>query len=130
MSCSRLEDLVELMGRGVGIRLVKGAYNEPATVAFPKKSDVDANYFALAQVMLAAGSRAAGARPVFGTHDVDLIDSIRRHAATTGVRPTGEETDGQAIECRPCQDPAGRDHEQQAQDEPKQGDIHQRVGQP
>ena len=80
------EDLVELMGRGVGIRLVKGAYNEPADVAFPKKSAVDANYYALAQVMLAAGSRASGARPVFGSHDVQLIDSIRRHAATTGVK--------------------------------------------
>lgn len=81
------EDLVELMGRGVGIRLVKGAYNEPAEVAFPKKSEVDANYYALAQVMLEAGSRASGARPVFGTHDIQLIDSIRRHAATTGVAP-------------------------------------------
>lgn len=81
------EDLVELMGRGIGIRLVKGAYNEPATVAFPKKSEVDANYYALAQLMLDAGSRAAGARPVFGTHDVPLIDAIRRHAAATGVKP-------------------------------------------
>lgn len=81
------EDLVELMGRGIGIRLVKGAYNEPAEVAFPKKSDVDANYYALAQLMLDAGSRAAGARPVFGTHDIQLIDAIRRHAATIGVKP-------------------------------------------
>ena len=81
------EDLVELTGRGIGIRLVKGAYNEPADVAFPKKSDVDANYYALAQVMLEAGTRAAGARPVFGTHDIQLIDSIRRHAAATGVNP-------------------------------------------
>ena len=81
------EDLVELMARGVGIRLVKGAYNEPAEVAFPKKSDVDANYYALAQLMLDAGSRARGARAVFGTHDAQLIDSIRRHAAATGVTP-------------------------------------------
>ena len=81
------EDLVELMGRGIGIRLVKGAYNEPAAVAFPRKSDVDANYVALAQVMLEAGSRAGGARPVFGTHDVQLIDTIRRHAAAIGVKP-------------------------------------------
>lgn len=81
------EDLVELMGRGIGIRLVKGAYNEPPEVAFPKKSEVDANYLALAQVMLDAGTRAAGARPVFGTHDVQLIDTIRRHAAATGVKP-------------------------------------------
>ncbi len=81
------EDLLELMARGVGIRLVKGAYNEPAEVAFPKKSDVDANYYALAQLMLAAGSRASGARAAFGTHDAQLIDSIRRHAAATGVTP-------------------------------------------
>jgi proline dehydrogenase len=81
------EDLVDLMGRGVGVRLVKGAYNEPATIAFPKKSDVDANYFALAQIMLDAGTRASGARPVFGTHDAALIDSIRRHAASTKVAP-------------------------------------------
>src|SRR4030095_7239634 len=30
------EDLVDLMGRGVGVRLVKGAYNEPPSIAFPK----------------------------------------------------------------------------------------------
>jgi len=81
------EDLVEVMGRGIGVRLVKGAYNEPADVAFPKKNDVDANYYALAQVMLDAGPRASGARPVFGTHDIQLIDSIRRHASTVGVKP-------------------------------------------
>ena len=81
------EDLVDLMGRGIGIRLVKGAYNEPAGVAFPKKSDVDANFYALAQVMLGAGARAAGGRAVFGTHDGPLIDAIRRHAAGTGVLP-------------------------------------------
>ena len=49
------EDLEDITSRGIGVRLVKGAYNEPATVAFPKKSDVDANYFALAQLMLAPG---------------------------------------------------------------------------
>lgn len=81
------EDLVELMAGGIGIRLVKGAYNEPAEVAFPKKGDVDANYYALAQVMLDAGSRAAGARAVFGTHDIQLIDDIRRHGVAIGVKP-------------------------------------------
>jgi proline dehydrogenase len=81
------EDLVDLMGRGIGIRLVKGAYNEPATIAFPKKSEVDANYLALAQTMLEAGSRASGARAVFGTHDAALIDTIRRHGSSTHVSP-------------------------------------------
>ena len=81
------EDLVSLMARGIGIRLVKGAYKEPESVAFPKKSDVDANYFALAQTMLDAGWRAAGARPVFGTHDLTLIDSIRQHASSISLKP-------------------------------------------
>jgi proline dehydrogenase len=82
------EDLEDVTSRGIGVRLVKGAYNEPAAVAFPKKSDVDANYYALAQVMLGAAARAAGSRPVFGTHDLQLIQSIRSHAQTTGVKPS------------------------------------------
>lgn len=79
------EDLVDLMSRGIGVRLVKGAYNEPASIAFPKKSDVDANYLALAHTMLEPGSRAAGSRVVFGTHDTVLIDTIRRHAVASHV---------------------------------------------
>ena len=80
------EDLEDITSRGIGVRLVKGAYNELATVAFPKKSDVDANYFALAQIMLSAAARAAGSRAVFGTHDLQLIQSIRDHAQSTGVK--------------------------------------------
>ena len=82
------QDLEDVTSRGIGVRLVKGAYNEPPSVAFPKKSDVDANYLALAQLMLGAGARAAGARAVFGTHDLQLIDAIRRHAQSTGVKPS------------------------------------------
>ncbi len=80
------EDLEDITSRGIGVRLVKGAYNEPASVAFPKKSDVDANYFALAQIMLGPAARAAGSRAVFGTHDLQLIQSIRQHAQSTGVK--------------------------------------------
>ena len=82
------QDLEDITSRGIGVRLVKGAYNEPASVAFPKKSDVDANYLALAQIMLAAGARAAGSRAVFGTHDLQLVEAIRRHAQSTGVKPS------------------------------------------
>lgn len=80
------EDLEDVTSRGIGVRLVKGAYNEPAAVAFPKKGDVDANYYALAQVMLGAAARAAGSRPVFGTHDLQLIQAIRTHAQSTGIK--------------------------------------------
>lgn len=82
------EDLEAITARGIGVRLVKGAYNEPATVAFPKKSEVDANYYALAQIMLAPAARAAGSRAVFGTHDLPLIQSLRAHAQTIGVKAT------------------------------------------
>jgi proline dehydrogenase len=82
------EDLEDVTSKGIGVRLVKGAYAEPASVAFPKKSDVDANYLALAQIMLGAGARAAGSRPVFGTHDLQLIQAIRHHAQSTGVKPS------------------------------------------
>jgi proline dehydrogenase len=80
------EDLEDITSRGIGVRLVKGAYNEPATVAFPKKGDVDANYLALAQSMLSAATRIAGARAVFGTHDLQLIQAIRAHATATNVK--------------------------------------------
>ena len=80
-------DAQELLKLPARIRICKGAYNEPASVAFPKKSDVDANYLALAQAMLSAGPRAAGSRAVFGTHDLDLIAAIRNHAQSIGLKP-------------------------------------------
>jgi len=57
--------------------LVKGAYNEPASVAFPKKRDVDAAYFQLTQ-RIARRNRAAARQGVFGTHDLDMIGRIRQ----------------------------------------------------
>ncbi len=76
-------DLASLIPLGGGIRLVKGAYREPATIAYPRKSDVDENYFTLATQMLAASG--AGLRAVFGTHDQRLIDRVRQHAAAASV---------------------------------------------
>jgi len=83
------EDLDDMIERGIGIRLVKGAYKEPPTVASPQKADVDAQYFRLAQAMLGERARAKGARAVFGTHDLRLIARIREHAAATDV-PSGQ----------------------------------------
>jgi len=77
------DDLASLIPLGGGIRLVKGAYREPSNVAYPRKRDVDENYFRLAVQMLAATT--TGLRPVFGTHDRHLIDRIRKHAGQTGI---------------------------------------------
>ena len=78
-------DLAALLPLGPAIRLVKGAYNEPPEIAFPKKHDVDAQYESLAGQLLEATRH--GARPIFGTHDVELIARIRARAAALTVSP-------------------------------------------
>jgi proline dehydrogenase len=77
-------DLAALLPLGPGIRLVKGAYREPASVALPKKRDVDASYLALARTMLGHEAAGAGLRAVFGTHDLAIISAINQHAAGAG----------------------------------------------
>jgi proline dehydrogenase len=77
-------DLPPLIDQGIGVRLVKGAYKEPPDLAYPKKSDVDENFFALSVAMLEGLSRGNGFRPVFGTHDAALIGRIRAHAERAG----------------------------------------------
>src|SRR5438128_3291589 len=78
-------DLEDLLPLAPTIRLVKGAYNEPASVAFPRKRDVDAQFYQLAGTLLAHTKQ--GARPVFGTHDLGLIGRIRARAAELGAPP-------------------------------------------
>jgi proline dehydrogenase len=84
-SAADLDRIIELRA---GVRLVKGAYREPASVAFSDKTEVDANYFALSKTMLAGLDGANGARAVFGTHDPKLIADICCHARAVGV-PAG-----------------------------------------
>ena len=72
------------------IRLVKGAYREPAVVAFPRKRDTDEAYFQIAERLLDAAARGA-AFPVFGTHDLSLIERIRARASSLAVPDGGYE---------------------------------------
>jgi proline dehydrogenase len=76
-------DLRSLLSLGGGVRLVKGAYREEASVAYPKKRDVDDNFLALAKLMIGTDARAAGLRAVFGTHDPHLISGIQNHMEAT-----------------------------------------------
>ena len=78
-------DLEALLPLGPTIRLVKGAYNEPASVAFPRKHDVDEQYYQLAGTLLEHTKR--GTRPVLGTHDLGLIGRIRARAAELRASP-------------------------------------------
>jgi proline dehydrogenase len=78
------DDLASIIPLGGGIRLVKGAYREAASIAYPRKHDVDENYLMLATQMLAA-ARRSGLRCVFGTHDQHLIARLQRYADNAGV---------------------------------------------
>jgi proline dehydrogenase len=78
-------DLTAIIPLGGGVRLVKGAYLEPADVAFPKKVDVDENFLKLSKLMLGPAAAASGFRAVFGTHDGRIIRAIQDHAKATSV---------------------------------------------
>ena len=78
------DDVQALVDLGIGVRLVKGAYKEPPELAYPKKSDVDENFFKVSVAMLEGLGRNNGFRPVFGTHDAGLIARIRAHAERAG----------------------------------------------
>ncbi|MPY90903.1 MAG: hypothetical protein GEU99_23685 [Luteitalea sp.] len=85
------DDVASLIPLGGGIRLVKGAYREPASIAYAQKADVDRSFVTLAKQMMAPEARAAGLRAVFGTHDDRMIQAIQSHASATGVGKDGFE---------------------------------------
>jgi proline dehydrogenase len=84
------KDVERLLPLGPAIRLVKGAYDEPALVAYRAKREVDANYLGLA-VTLARESRSRPIRLGLGTHDVELIEQVATQAAAAGVAKDGFE---------------------------------------
>ena len=73
-------DLEALLPLEPNLRLVKGAYLEAASVAYPKKSDVDAAYVRLLERMLLEGGHTAVA-----THDSALVQHTIRFAADHGI---------------------------------------------
>jgi proline dehydrogenase len=64
------------------VRLCKGAYKEPASVAFADKKDVDANFVKCMHMLLAEGNY-----PGIATHDTAIIDEARRYATAQGIAP-------------------------------------------
>jgi proline dehydrogenase len=79
------KDLDSLIPMGAAIRLVKGAYNEPAEIAYPAKKDVDENYLHLAQRLLSPEARRARVRAVMATHDRSLIAKLIEWTSSQGV---------------------------------------------
>lgn len=78
-------DIEQLIEDGARVRLCKGAYAEPAEVAFPQKADVDANYLNLSRLLLSQKARANGVYPAFATHDPNMIDDIKRYIHTNNI---------------------------------------------
>lgn len=70
------QDLERIVALGARIRLVKGAYREPKTVAHPRKQDVDAAYARLAKRLLLEGNY-----PAIATHDEAILAEVKRFAA-------------------------------------------------
>jgi len=79
------QDLAALLPIRPTVRLVKGAYAEPAHVAFPAKRDTDFSYYELASQLLDAAAKGA-AFPIFGTHDMTLVERIVAKANSLGVK--------------------------------------------
>jgi proline dehydrogenase len=74
------DDLESLLPIAPNLRLVKGAYLEPARIAYPHKADVDAAYLRLLERMLVEGGHTAVA-----THDERLIEQTIRFASGHGI---------------------------------------------
>jgi proline dehydrogenase len=75
-----LEDARAMCALGARIRLCKGAYQEPESVAFPAKSQVDANYVQIMQVLLSEGNY-----PGIATHDEAMIRAAKAFAKEKNI---------------------------------------------
>lgn len=85
------DDLAEVIAHGGWIRLVKGAFAEPATLAAHRPADVDSRYRQAAATLLAPASRDTGTYPAFATHDHRIIDEIATLAEANGWPPDSYE---------------------------------------
>jgi proline dehydrogenase len=74
------DDIAKLIRRGIRVRLCKGAYKEPASVAFQKKDDVNANFVTLMKTLLDDGAFHS-----IATHDNAMIEAAKNYAADKGI---------------------------------------------
>jgi proline dehydrogenase len=74
------QDIEDLIALGARVRLCKGAYLEPPSVAFPDKADVDRSYVRLMEQLLLRGNY-----PALATHDESIVTHARAFAARRSV---------------------------------------------
>ncbi|MFC2030509.1 proline dehydrogenase family protein [Chloroflexota bacterium] len=72
------DDVARLVELGAPVRLVKGAYDEPADAAYPEMAATDANFVRLAD-------QESGVYPAIATHDGELIEWVREHTHRVGL---------------------------------------------
>ncbi len=75
-------DIEALNRQAIPVRLVKGAYQEPPSVAYAKKRDVDRNYVTLMKALL-----EHGVSPAIATHDETLIEETLQHVKSLHLAP-------------------------------------------
>ncbi len=94
------QDVKDLLAKDSKIRLCKGAYKEPRSIAYPRKSDVDENFDRITSLMLdkslELGSRInedGGIPPLaaIGTHDQKRVEYACKYAESIGLDKTGME---------------------------------------
>ncbi len=74
-----MDDVKAMININPWIRLVKGAYNEPDTIAFKRKKDVDENFFMISKYFLEQIQKR-NIRIAFATHDLKLQEQIKKEA--------------------------------------------------
>ena len=74
------QDLQRMNALGARVRLVKGAYKEPATIAYQRKTDVDAAFLRLMRVLLDSGTY-----PAIATHDPAMLSETQAYATERGI---------------------------------------------
>jgi proline dehydrogenase len=77
-----LADVKRMNVLGARVRLVKGAYKEPKSVAYQRKAEVDAAFVEIMKVLLSAGTY-----PAIATHDPAMIAATRSYAEASGIVP-------------------------------------------
>lgn len=75
-------DIAKLLSENIRIRLCKGAYKESAGIAFPAKSDVDANYVKLMKILMTSGIYHG-----LATHDENIIHQAEAFATSEKISP-------------------------------------------
>jgi proline dehydrogenase len=86
-----MKDIESLIPLGPSIRIVKGAYLEPPDVAYPKKADVDENFYRSSVRLLQEDAQKTGSLLHIATHDVALQDRLGAYVTANKVPPSSYE---------------------------------------